>query len=111
MKTYENDYVPVTFARDEYGVWNVCIRRLQDKRLFWVDIWVDEEYNDVSGDWNQYIFITTDPEDMERQRVQNNCYEFDNAIGVAIEFLENNNEIIHNSTGWFIGATPENWNK
>ena len=57
----------------------------------WVD--VDVVDKDVRADWNQYIFILTDEDDLLKREVQADCNVFGLATSEAIDFLESINKI------------------
>jgi len=56
--------------------------------LLWFDTWMDED--GLTGDWNKYIFHTTDEQDMKEQAFQDACdesgaYNFQTAIELCEE--------------------------
>jgi|APGre2960657404_1045060.scaffolds.fasta_scaffold210669_1 hypothetical protein len=60
---------------------------IQDQDIeAWVDVWIEEE--DVQCDWNQYIFLDSDPNDMAIKTWQENPDNFDMASSLAVEALE-----------------------
>ncbi|MBS1549224.1 MAG: hypothetical protein JSS94_05075 [Bacteroidetes bacterium] len=61
---------------------------IQDSKIkAWVDIWIEDE--DVICDWNQNIFIMTDPKDVALKKWQDNLEHFEDATSLALETLEN----------------------
>ena len=57
----------------------------------WFDVWHDN--GEITGDWNKYIFYTTDDDDMKEQAFQNanndeaGAYNFATALELAtLEF-------------------------
>ena len=79
------------------GQWAVRMRRSQDRKLYWMNVWI--EGNDVGVDWNQDIFHTDDPEDRHRSKVQDSCSEFSDASSEAIGYLEKAGEIKQDEHG------------
>lgn len=60
---------------------------IQDGKIkAWVDIWIENE--DVACDWNQNLFIMTDPEDVALKNWQDNLEHFLEATSIALETLE-----------------------
>lgn len=45
----------------------------------WFDTWHDES-GEFTGDWNKYIFYTTDEQDMKEKAFQENCDNFETAL-------------------------------
>ena len=52
----------------------------------WVDVWIENE--DVICDWNQYIFIMTNPKEVALKNWQDKLTNFENANSLAIKTLE-----------------------
>jgi hypothetical protein len=59
----------------------------------WVDVWVDEEYNDVAWEWNKYIFNTDDDSDVLHSALQDNIIIAEEMSSVAILYLEDKGAI------------------
>ena len=56
------------------------------------NVWMDV-YNDgseLTTDWNQYIFILTDENDLKIRDFQNDCNNYDICNSLAIEYYEQN---------------------
>ena len=51
----------------------------------WVDVWIEKE--DVICNWNKYIFILSDEEDIALKKWQENLENFEDATCLAIETL------------------------
>lgn len=63
--------------------------------VLWFDVWPDEN-GDVNGDWNKYIFFTTDEQDMKEKAFQEaqddevGAYNFAEALAIcAADYLDN----------------------
>jgi hypothetical protein len=55
-----------------------------------MDIEDDEDTEDATCDWNQYIFFLTDEDDVLRKTIQESCDVYEMASSVALEFYDNN---------------------
>lgn len=53
----------------------------------WVDVWIEKE--DVICDWQQYIFIMTDPKAVVLKNWQDKLSNYLEATRIAVEILEN----------------------
>ena len=51
----------------------------------WVDVWIEKE--DVICDWQQYIFIMTDPKAVALKNWQDKLSNFEDAIRIAVRTL------------------------
>lgn len=91
-----------SYLTDEHG-WSVKLYHKKLDLVFWFDIWLDEKYNDVTGDWNQYIFFTDESEDRLRKSIQEDTNAFEEAIDKSIEYLLRNSVITQDEKG--------NWSK
>ena len=89
-------YKVIKYERDNDG-WYVGLKRSQDRKIYWVEVWIAN--NDVEANWNQYIFSTINSDDIHRNKVQENCDEFDSATSEAIDYLEMIGELIQNRMG------------
>ena len=89
--------------------WSVKIQDQKSGMEFWVDVWVDTNYNDVETEWNQYIFDVQDDDDQLRSAIQNDNNVWDLASSEAVNYLEENNEIKQNEKGeWeVVYKTPD----
>ena len=63
--------VVVRHSKDEDGV-SVCVKTSKGKKAicFWIDYWLRD--GEITYDWNQYIFHTTDEDDCLRMEMQDN---------------------------------------
>jgi hypothetical protein len=57
----------------------------------WMDVCVDN--NDVSVDWNQYIFYLNNEKDVFQKEMQDDCYIYDLCNSEAVDFLQQINKI------------------
>lgn len=67
---------------------------IEDKKKgvnFWFDVWLED--GEINCDWNKYIFFKDCDDDMELQKYQENCDNFEMAYNTAVEYLENKNLI------------------
>lgn len=80
-------WIAIQAVTSENG-FSVEVQNPEDQRRYWVDINIDEKYKDVEADWNQYIFDLTSEEDLIRKATQENNDNFDEAVSVAICYLE-----------------------
>ena len=81
----------VKFDGNTDSAYSVLIVDQYSGLQLWVD--VDVVDKDVRADWNQYIFILTDEDDLLKIEVQADCNVFDLATSEAIDFLESINKI------------------
>lgn len=103
-------YNVVEFRRDEYAGWYVALKRDEDQKIYWAEVWVDEKYQDVEANWNQYIFHVSDEDDMHRKTVQENTDEFDMAMSEAICHLVMEGELLQDNDGyWKCNIRKECW--
>ena len=104
----EFDPKAVEYNADEGG-WSVKIQDQKSGMEFWVDVWIDTNYNDVSTEWNQYIFDITNSNDIIREAVQGDNSVFDLATSEAVNYLEEQNIIKQDDkANWFVVYhTPE----
>lgn len=54
----------------------------------WFDLWGQME--EITGDWNKYIFDLNNSKDLLQKYIQENSFVFDLAISESIRFLEKN---------------------
>ena len=99
----------VEYTADDNNGWSVKIKDKNSEMEFWVDVWVDTNYNDVETEWNQYIFDIQDDDDQLRSAIQNDNNVWDLASSEAVNYLEENNEIKQNEKGeWeVVYKTPD----
>ena len=64
---------------------SVSIKLKQNGMVFWIDY--SNDGSDIVGDWNQYIFDTTNSEDRIRKAIQTSYYE-DTGDTIALEPME-----------------------
>jgi len=84
----------VKFDGNIESAYSVLIVDQYSDLQLWVD--VDVVDNNVRADWNQYIFILTDEDDLLKREVQADCNVFDLATSEAIYFLESINKVKQN---------------
>lgn len=86
----------------DHNFFSVQVRFDTDNRLYWIDVAVDATHNDLSLDWNQYIFNLADFEDLARKEVQENVDNFEEATSAAVYYLEALGLIYQDNAGnWF----------
>ncbi len=100
----------VEYTADDNNGWSVKIKDKNSEMEFWVDVWVDTNYNDVETEWNQYIFDTNNDNDNLKNAVQENSSVFDLATSEAINYLQEQNIIEQDDkANWYVVYhTPEN---
>lgn len=100
----------VEYTADDNNGWSVKIKDKNSEMEFWVDVWVDTNYNDVETEWNQYIFDTNNDNDNLKNAVQENNSVFDLATSEAINYLQEQNIIEQDDkANWYVVYhTPEN---
>lgn len=79
--------------------WSVCLEHLESGRKYWLDVFLDGKVADMNVEWNQYIFYTTDKDDMARKEFQEDCDNFDEACSEAISILESEGEVFQDTDG------------
>lgn len=81
------NFKPKALKIDESGA--VLIQDEISKLNFWVDIWPNSE-GELQCDWNQYIFDTSNSEDILRNKIQSEATIAEECFSLALEFYENN---------------------
>jgi hypothetical protein len=95
-------WTAIRCEEDPFGCLSVQVRNDEDKRKYWIDVWIDEKYHDVDVDWNQYIFHLDDEEDVIRKQTQEVADNFDEATAEAVCLLELENKIYQDENGnWY----------
>ena len=93
----------VEYTADDNNGWSVKIKDKNSEMEFWVDVWVDTNYNDVETEWNQYIFDTNNDNDNLKNAVQENSSVFDLATSEAINYLQEQNIIEQDDkANWYV---------
>jgi len=88
-------------SNDGYGV---LVKDVNSDFKAWIDVIVDG--NDVSTDWNQYIFHLDNANDVLQRDVQNDCNVFMDCCSTAVSFLEEINKIFQDENGeWFYNVS------
>ena len=84
---------------------SVAIKLKSNGMVFWIDYSLDGQ--DIVGDWNQYIFDTTNSDDRIRQAIQTSYYEdtrdtlaFDIMESAGLEYLEKNGVVVYTDEGY-----------
>lgn len=67
----------------------------------WVDVYIRD--NDVSNDWNKYIFNLKDSGDVRQKALQENNDIFESATSEAVDYLEKKGAIYQDDKGWHYG--------
>jgi hypothetical protein len=94
-------WTAIRYEKNSLG-YSVQVRNDEDRRKYWVDVWLDERYHEVEADWNQYIFDTRDSEDVLRMHTQEDADNFDEATAEAICLLELESKIYQDENGhWY----------
>ena len=81
-----NRWQAVEYSNDN-KYYPVCVLDRKYNLHFWIDVWIDEDYNDVIAEWNQDTFYLDNSEDRRRRNIQDNCDNYMNATSEAINFL------------------------
>ena len=90
-KAIVDNYDPEAIKVEPYDSslgWSVLVKDKNSNFQAWVDVSVDEKYQDVSTEWNQYIFYTDDSSDVLQQELQDNDMIFDYCTSEAIQKLQ-----------------------
>ena len=83
--------------------WSVCLHHIESDKKYWLDVYLNPEYQDLEVEWNQYIFYNTDHDDMERKEFQEDCDNFDEASSEVVCILEREGEVFHGEDGdWYL---------
>lgn len=81
---------------------SVLVQSKKHKVKLWIDVSIDNKYNDVIADWNKYIFYLNDPQDVKIKKIQENCNNFMDFTSVAIQYLQSKGLIFQDDEGkWF----------
>ena len=98
--------VAVEFADNGDGYFSV---KLEDKDVeftTWVDVIVKDD--DVTTEWNNYIFYMTDPTERFKKEMQDNADVFDKADAAAVNYLIDQNVIAQrDDASWYVVGKQE----
>ena len=93
-------FTPLTLVRNKtQGSWSICLYHKDSKRRYWLDISLDETYQELSVEWNQYIFYLTDCDDVARKEFQEDCDNFEAALEACYAVLEEHGEVFLGEDG------------
>lgn len=77
---------------------NSVLIKVNDTLSVWFDLWIDKD-NELSGDWNQYIFNLNDKNDEMIYEYQSNAENFTTCFELAEEYLKEKNILTENEKG------------
>ena len=77
---------------------SVCVECKKLDLSVWYDISIDEEYNELEGDWNKYIFFNNN-NDMKIKEFQENCDMYMLVDSIAMDFLYENSLVYDDNKG------------
>lgn len=97
-------FTPLTVIRNKTkGCWSICLYHKESKRRYWMDISLDEKYQELNVEWNQYIFYLTDSDDVARKEFQEDCDNFEAACEACYQVLEEQGEVFRGEDGdWYL---------
>jgi len=94
----ENGVIPTKIdVDDEPGSCAVYVETKDGTWGEWVDVWIDDKYNDVRYDWN----------DMYMDDIKKNSDVFEVATDCAVYYAEEKGIIVNSDDGWIAGNTNE----
>jgi hypothetical protein len=64
-----------------------------------MDVSLDEKYQELNVEWNQYIFYITDSDDVARKEFQEDCDNFEAACETCYQVLEEQGEVFTGEDG------------
>ena len=84
---------------------SVAVKIKSNEMIFWLDY--AQEGDDIVGDWNQYIFSTTNSIDRIREAIQTSYFKdtgdtfaFDIMESAGLEYLEKNGVVVYTDEGY-----------
>lgn len=93
--------VAVEFADNGDGYFSVKLEDKDTEFTTWIDVVVKD--NDVTTDWNNYIFYMTDPTERFEKEMQDNTDVFDKADDAAVNYLIDQNVIAQrDDASWYV---------
>ena len=97
-------FTPLTVIRNKTkGCWSICLFHKETKRRYWLDVSLDEKYQELNIDWNQYIFYLTDSDDVARKEFQEDCDNFEAACEICYQVLDEQGEVFSGEDGdWYL---------
>lgn len=100
-------FTPIKIQRNKtIGSWSVALLHEESGKCYWIDVSLDKRWHELDAEWNQYIFYTTDHDDMERKEFQDNPENAEEAFDKACEILEIEGEVWIGDDGVYF---PEPW--
>lgn len=101
----ESSYTVIDYKKENKNSWCIGLEREKDKRIYFLDINIDKNYNDIIAEWQQYIFYNT-KEDKAKAKIQDNINEYISASEQAINYLQAIHEIEQNKKGLWKTVNP-----
>lgn len=83
--------------------YSVLVKDKNSNFSAWVDVYISGD--DVSTDWNKYIFNLKDSKDVKQKALQENTDIFDMATSEATDYLEKKGLIHQDDKGWHYGKS------
>lgn len=91
LEGWSNDSLEIVDSETDEDGYSVCVRENVSGELFWFDLWWGSEdsdgYRELNGDWNEYIFSTTDSRDMARKAVMEDSDFFASVFEIAENYV------------------------
>ena len=94
---------------DTAGIVSSVQIKTENNLKIWFDVWQDRTHEEVTGDWNKYIFRLDNSEDLKIKEFQNNSENFNECLDLAIDEYEKHKNFkadgyytISNSGGYLI---------
>ena len=82
------NFTPKAIRCDENG--SVLIRDRFSGMEFWTDVWVMD--GSVQFNWNQYIFMDNDINDIMRKEIQEDYRVTESVMNCAFDYVQNNSD-------------------
>jgi len=73
-------------TESENGIVSSVQIETENNLKIWFDIWLDN--NELTGDWNMYIFDLKNSKDLEIKKFQENIENFNKCLDLAINEYE-----------------------
>lgn len=104
MNKLDNSLRATKYESYGNGCYSVLVRDDEFDISTWVDVSIDEAYQDVNAEWNAYIFHLAYEDDVALMNYQNDCDNYDRVTSIAIEYLEAIGKIHQDDNGnWHNG--------
>lgn len=83
----KNNQMEVVKSLQEGDGWAVLLKDVVSRETFWIDVWKMAD-GELTSDWNDFAFSTTNTRDMARKKVMDNADFASWCFGLAEDEIE-----------------------